>query len=341
MNDPGLRDLEAPRPDEVPGMDRAFLDWLGGPALLHQRGRDGTRTRAVATLLHGNEPSGLRALRSWLASGERPATDVLFFVGAVEAARAEPGFAHRMLPSRRDLNRCFVEPFTGPEGALAAEALRRLRGARPEALVDLHNNSGHNPTYGVTCGTDRGRLALVALFARRCVLSDLRLGTLVEAFEGVIPAVTIECGRAGDPAADAAALAGLARYLRAEALGAEPEDGGPFQILVEPVRVCLAAGASLAFAERSGAAADLTLSADLDRHNFELLPAGTSLGWVRPGAPWPLEARAADGAELSRALFTLEEGRLRLRREGVPVMMTTDPGIATSDCLFYLARQQP
>ncbi len=49
-----------------------------------------------------------------------------------------------MLPGARDLNRCFVPPWSGPEGELAAEALRLLREAGCEALVDLHNNTGHN-----------------------------------------------------------------------------------------------------------------------------------------------------------------------------------------------------
>jgi hypothetical protein len=335
-----LREIEAPRPRELPTSDEALLAWLGGPALLRQRGRDGGRVRAVATLLHGNEPSGLRALRAWLASAEEPATDVLFFVGAVAAARAVPGFAHRSLPGRPDLNRCFAPPFAGEEGAVAAELLGALRAARPEALVDLHNNTGRNPAYGVVCGTDPLRLALVSLFARRCVRSDLQLGTLVEAFEGVLPAVTVECGTAGDSVADATAFAGLARYLRAERLGPELGRGLPFQILVDPVRVRLVEGVRLAFSDRAAYGADLTFARDLDRHNFERVAAGTVLGWLRRGAPWPLDARAADGADRSRALFAVEDGALRLQRDGVPIMMTTDPGIAASDCLFYLTRPE-
>jgi hypothetical protein len=333
-----VRIREVPRPEDVPESDADLLAWLEGPAWLRQPGRSGARVRAVATLLHGNEPSGLRALRAWWRSGERPAVDAVFFVGAVEAARAAPGFAHRMLPGRRDLNRCFRPPFDGPEGALAEAALRLLREARPEALLDLHNNTGHNPAYGVGRGLDAARLALVGLFARRYVRSDLRLGTLVEAFEGVLPAVTIECGRAGDPAADATAFAGLARYLRADHLGPDAGPGLPFQVLVEPVRVCLRDGTRVAFGDAPAPQADLTLAADVDRHNFERLPAGSAIGWVDAGAPWPLEAREATGADVSRALFELDAGVLRTRRDGVPIMMTTDPRIAAEDCLFYLAR---
>ena len=70
-------------------------------------GEDASRTRVVVALIHGNEPSGLRAAHSWLRAGQVPATNVLMVVAAVETVLAEGGFTHRMLPGRRDLNRCF------------------------------------------------------------------------------------------------------------------------------------------------------------------------------------------------------------------------------------------
>jgi hypothetical protein len=333
---PSLRVREAPRGGAVPDGDAAFLAWLGGPTLLRVAGRDRKRTRALTTLLHGNEPSGLRALRAWLAGDAEPATDAVCLVAAVEAALAEPGFAFRKLPGRRDLNRCFRSPFEGAEGALAAEILARLREARPEALVDLHNNTGHNPVYGVGGIADGVHLALAALFGERFVQSDLRLGTLGEALEAELPCVTVECGRAGDPAADAAALAGLAHFLGRESLPGVAER--PMTVLTRPLRVALCRGVSVAFADAPDARAHLTLAADVDRHNFERLPAGSAIGWLRPGAPWPLDVRGADGREVSRELFAAEGDRLCTRRAGIPIMMTTSPSSAAADCLFYLAQ---
>ena len=78
---------------------------------------------------------------------------------------------------------------------------------------------------------------------------------------------------------------------------------------------------------------------EVDRHNFELLPAGAALGWTRDGAPWPLAARGADGRDRSRDLFAVEDGRLVARTPMVPIMMTTDPRIAISDCLFYAVEE--
>jgi hypothetical protein len=338
LSGPRLRVVEAPRADEIGATPEAFLAWLGGPALLRVPGRDRRRTRGIATLLHGNEPSGLRALHTWLRRGETPAVDLVCFVGAVAAAREAPGFAHRMLPGRPDLNRCFGPPFAGPEGEIAGEVLRLLREAGCEALVDLHNNTGHNPAYGVATGADAARINLTALFGERLIVSDLRLDTLVEATSGDFPSVTIECGRAGDPEADARARAGLAAYAALEKIETRRVLAPRMAVFEQPVRVRARPDVRLAFAERPVAGADLTLAGDLDRHNFQLLLPGAPVGWVASPERWPLEARGADGAEVSRDWFAVREGLLATRRVAVPIMMTVDPAVARSDCLFYLVR---
>lgn len=333
-----VRVLDAPRREALGDTPEAWLAALGGPAVLRIPGRDRSRARGVATLLHGNEPSGLRALHAWLRSGAVPAVDLVCFVGAVEAARRPPGFAHRMLPGRPDLNRCFVPPFAGPEGEVAGEALRLLREAGCEALVDLHNNTGHNPAYGVATRADAAVIGLTALFGERLIASDLRLGTLVEATSGDFPSVTIECGRAGDPAADRAALAGLARYAALEAIETRAVRAPRMAILERPVRVCARPEVRLAFADAPVPGADLTLAGDIDRHNFELLLPGVPVGWVAAPERWPLEAHGADGDEVSREWFALRDGLLETRRAAVPIMMTVDAAVARSDCLFYLVR---
>ncbi len=321
----------------VPGDADAFLAGLCGPTILHVRGRDRGRARVVAGSLHGNEPSGLRAIHRVLADRVEPAVDTWFFVGAVEAARAAPGFAHRMLPGRRDLNRCFRPPFDGPDGAIAREALARLRAVAPELVVDLHNNTGHNPAYAVGPSTEGLYLGLTALFARSFVHSRLSLGTFSEAFADLAPSIAVECGRAGDPAADATAHAGLLRLLRLEhpdALVAPDK----LAILVDPVRVMLQPGASLAFADAPVPGSQLTLVPDVDRHNFQTLAPGTALGWIE--GPWPLVALDEHGRERAHELLLDDGGILRTRTTIVPMMATTDVAAARGDCLFYAASRQ-
>jgi hypothetical protein len=321
-------------PETLPADPLDFLRLLGAPTLLRVAGRDRSRCRIVSTLLHGNEPSGLHAVLRYLREQRVPAVDTLIFIGAVETALAKPAFGHRALPDARDLNRCWRPPWEGTEGALAQTLLDRIHAARPECLIDLHNNTGHNPVYGVAFRVGHAELSLVSLFGERIVHTPIELGTLVEATIDSFPSVTIECGRVGDPAADESAWRGLCRYLDWE----EIDFARPLVRVMcfeAPIRVELRQDIRLAFGERMDPGAELTISNDIDRHNFDELAVGTPFGWLRDGAAWPFEARAADGREWSRELFSVEGGVLRSKRPFVPIMMTTDHRIALSDCLFY------
>lgn len=318
----------------------AWLRTLGRATLIRVPGRDRTRTRAVTALLHGDEPSGTRAVHTWLRSGVEPATDVLFYIGSVEAALAGKVWARRMLPGGRDANRCFFPPWNGEEGARARELLERLEAARPEALIDLHNSSGHSPAYGVGTRADGARLGLTALFADHYMLSDLRLGALIEAADRFVTGVVIECGRALDPVADAVALAGLERFVMADELPFDSPRRAAIAVLHAPVRVKVRPEARLAFGKARSDGADLTLRDDVDRHNLGALAAGTVLGWLGPDAVWPFDARGADGVEISAELFERCEGALRTRCALVPVMMTVSAEAAKNDCLFYAMRRR-
>ncbi len=335
VTDP-FRRLEAPRPADIPETADAFLRALGGPALIGIPGRDRTRVRAINTLLHGNEPSGIRAIHAFLRKPEIPAVDLLLIVANTEAALAAPGFAHRALPGRADLNRCFLGPFEGREGELAASILAVLREAEPEALVDLHNNTGHNPPYGV--GPDAGPacLNLVSLFADRFVHSLLRLGALVEATANEFPSVTIECGRAGDPAADEVALSGLRAFAAFEKLECDVYLDPRLAVLTNPVRVRVRPGIELGFGTECQDGFDLTMRIDIDRHNFEPLAPGLPIGWLGPRGIWPLEAIDASGLDVSRHYFVSREQNLETRHPLTPIMMTTNRDIALGDCLFYV-----
>jgi hypothetical protein len=322
---------------DLPESEIDFLVRLGGPTMIAVPGEDATRTRVVTTLLHGNEPSGLRAIHRWLRAGRRPATNGLLLIASVDTALTEPHFSHRHLPDRRDLNRCFLPPWKDAEGKLARDVVETILSSEPECVVDIHNNTGHNPAYGVSFRIGQHELGLVALFADRVVHAPLKLGTLVEATIDHCPSVTIECGRAGDPAADEAAYVGLLRLLEESDLELSAP-GPPMRILGEPIRVCAEGDVSLAFADTPSPEAQLTISADIDRHNFELLPAGAQIGWAQPAMGWPLIARRPDGTECSREMFRLHGNVLETRLDFVPIMMTTLPAIAKSDCLFYAAR---
>jgi hypothetical protein len=266
--------------------------------------------------------------------------NVVVFVGSVRTALEPPGFAHRALPGRLDLNRCFVAPGEGDEPELASEALELLRRAGPDALVDIHNTSGDTPPCGIGPAADIAHINLVSLFADRYVHSDLRIGALVEATQGDFPGVLVECGRAGADAADAVARKGLDEYLALPVIETQHLRRNGMEVLDRMVRVCLSPGTKVVFRDRPVSGVDLTIRDDVDRHNFEALAPGTPLGWVDLSAPWPLQATGADGRDRSRDLFAIRHGVLTTRRETIPIMMTTNAESVANDCLFYLAHRR-
>ena len=174
-----LRLLRDPYQRSIPADCLAFLRELDGPALIHVTGTEPLRTRAIATLLHGNEPSGWRALHRWLRSGEQPRTSLLCLIGAVEAALHDEPFTHRHLPGVRDLNRCFRESFKDAPGLLARQFLEALRRHAPECLVDIHNTSGSSPAFAVAPREDSAHEALASVFCGHLVITDLVLGSLM------------------------------------------------------------------------------------------------------------------------------------------------------------------
>jgi hypothetical protein len=329
--------IEGARRDRIPDDPLEFLASLEGPSVWRVGGRDSSRVRMVTTLLHGNEPSGFLAVHDWLRSGEYPATDVVFVVAHVEAARLNPVFTHRRAPKRRDLNRCFLGPFEDVEGEIARAILEVVRDVRPEALIDVHNNTGHNPAYGVGVEPTPEALWLTALFGRDFVWSHLQLGALLEAVEDC-PAVTVEVGKSHAAEADRVAREGLSRFLNAETLFDANAQAAPVRVLLMPMRARMAPGCTLVMAQQPDAQADLTMPDDLDRHNFETVDVGARVGWVR-GEACPLQLLDEDGTDRAPDYFEHRNGELVARRPFMPIMITVDAAIAASDCLFYVVHE--
>ena len=340
LNDGPLVELDGLGPEDVPPDLEQWLFTLPGSVAIRLAGRDRQRTRAVTVLLHGNEPSGLAAVHRFLRSGQVPLTNLLIIVGAVPAAKLDPVFSHRFLPGRRDLNRCFLGPPDDEEGRIASAIVAEMRRHSPEAAVDLHNNSGHNPAYGVSTRLDPVRLGIAGLFAPRFVLSGLGLGALMDALEDELPIVTIECGRRLDPGADACGYAGLRRFVEADQLPRVPLDSGRVEILHRPVRVRLRAGLRIGFDDHRQSGADVTCALDVDRLNFQSLPAGSHVAWISGDVDWPFEAWDESGNDVSARLFRREGCSIQTARQLIPIMMTTDPGIALADCLFYAVERR-
>jgi hypothetical protein len=313
----------------------AFLVRMGGPTCFLLEGDDPGRTRALVTLLHGNEPSGVMALYRWLKTGQRPAVNVVCIVASVAAALEPPLFSHRMLPRARDLNRCFKPPFEDAQGVLAEEILEILRMHRPEAVVDMHNTSGSGPSFGVCTHMDRQHDALVSLFTQRLIISNLGLGALMELSERSCPTVTVEVGGRLDEDAHELAYDGLCRYFLAEQVLVPEETDWGLELLHDPIRLELNDNVTLTYAEAPRDNYDITLKPDIEHHNFGGVTPDTLLGWARAPERQLFSALDAGGRCAVTRMVRIVNGEIYPAQPLKLFMITNNAAIAHADCLFY------
>lgn len=302
----GLLEREARRLHEI----------LPGPTLLHLPGRD-PHALFVSVLLHGNEDTGWEAVRGLLQDamqGPLPRA-MSIFIGNVAAAR----YGRRVLEGQADFNRVW-DGGEGREAAMAAEVLAAMRLRQPALAVDIHNNTGKNPHYACINRLDARFFQLAARFGRTVVYFIRPEGVLSAAFADLCPAVTLECGRPGDPAGVAHARAYLDALLAVDRVPNAPPQAGSFDLFhtVAVVRVnadCAlrvagaaasaagtvirppaeaAAGPAVGVALEPGAGPELdsesgsesgnrcrlVLPGDLDRLNFLEVPPGTPVAQV-------------------------------------------------------------
>ncbi len=327
-------------PEEARALDLIpFLQWVGRPALFRLKGGDSTRARLICGGLHGNEPSGFRAIHDLLR--EPPADlpcDVLLLLGNSPAALTEPRFSHRAVPGEEDMNRVWDRPGT-PQRALAAELLAALHEQPLEAVADLHNNTGFNPIYAVVIGDRPEQRALARCWTHRTVrYGGQLLGTLLEQLDPPATGVVIECGQAGDPEADRRAIEGARRFVTAPDPFALEAPGGAAEERFRSVgRITVPPGLRIDFAERP-TEADLTVFPGIDRYNFRSVAVGTLLGYTS-SPEGRLVVTGNDGRDATSEFLAHREGRIYLLKKIVPVMMTTNAEVATSDCLLYAAER--
>jgi len=330
--------LDNPSPRTLGRSPLEWLDRMDRPTVVRVAGRDRSRTRAMATLLHGNEPSGLFALHRWLLEQHTPEVNMLFLLGGVYPAKIPPRLSVRQLPGGRDLNRCFKEPFEGQEGRIAEAILAELHDAEPECLLDVHNTSGTGPAFAVTITNDAAHQALASLYSERLIMTDLRLGALMEYSEQEVPTVTIECGGSQDEHAHQLAYEGLVRYTSgADVLSLEKAEWDVV-VLRNPIRVELAPQATIEYRLQPSGRADITLPPDIEHRNFGTVSPGEPLGWVGEKGLGVLTAIGHNRAENVEKVLRVRDGQIYPAQAIKTFMITTNPLIAKSDCLFYAVK---
>ena len=179
------------------------------PTLLHLKG-DKSPALFVSILLHGNEFSGLEIMQDILqkyktTNGYKLPRDLWIFVGNVDAA--ELGL--RALEGQIDFNRAW--PGTPNPNSNTAKLIQEVIDTISKdglfASVDLHNNTGKNPHYGCISDVNEKNKYLCTLFNHIGMVFKSPKGVSTMAFDGICPAITLECSTPGNQPAKEKAFA--------------------------------------------------------------------------------------------------------------------------------------
>ena len=299
------------------------------PSLIHLQGDD-PRALFIAILLHGNEHTGLTVMQRLLRKfdGKLPRS-VMLFVGNVRAAEAN----RRFLPDQEDYNRCW--PGTLREHSDTTRMMRQVfeivYGHEPFAAIDIHNNTGRNPHYACITDVNMQNRNLAAHFNQVAMVMN-RKGVSTMAFDGVCPAVTLECGMPGDPDGIDHACRFLEDLLVMESISDKKPTREELHLVVSHAMLNIPEHVSFAF--DPDADADLLFETNFEDRNFTLLDPSHVFGYTRIDRP--LAITDEQGLDITDATVRIDDGRIYLNYTMMPAMITRNKEVVRQDCLCYL-----
>ena len=299
------------------------------PTLVHLEGEN-PHTLFVKILLHGNEHTGLTVMQRLLRKfeGKLPRS-LMMFVGNVRAAEAN----RRYLPDQEDYNRCW--PGTHHEPSETTKMMHRVFdiacGMEPFAAVDVHNNTGRNPHYACITDVNMQNRNLAAHFNKVAMVMT-RKGVSTMAFDGICPAVTLECGMPGDPDGIDEACRFLEDLLYMEEISDKEPTREELHLVITHAMLKIPEDVSFAFDKDAGT--DLSFEPDFEDRNFTLFDPHQVFGYTRIARP--LSITDEEGLDITDATVRIDDGRIYLNYTVMPAMITRNKEVVRQDCLCYL-----
>lgn len=302
---------------------------LDGPALIILKGRSEEHL-FISVLLHGNETTGWDAVRDLLIKYQDSVLprSLCLFIGNVTAAKE----AQRVLPGQQDFNRIWCKE-TLAANPLANEVLNVIADLKLFAAIDVHNNTGKNPHYGCVNKLEPAFIHLATLFSRTVVYFIKPDTVMSIAMSNYCPSVTIECGQPGQARGTQHALEYLDACLHLSHFPEHPLATHDVDLFHTVATVRIAESVSIGFADDD---ADIELLPDIDRLNFNEIPAGTAIGKVKANKIKVLNVRDEQGNDVSSRFFEIHDSWILSRRQVMPSMLTLNINIIKQDCLCYL-----
>ncbi len=339
LKDPHWQDLQADY--------EQFLLSMIGPTVIDITGIDTSKCRVFVTLMQGDEPSGLIAIHRLLTSmdeDQKPRTNIRFIICSVEAAVIRPFFSTRYTDGGMDINRCFgkncaIEYHSDIQKGYCKRAgliEKAIREVEPEMIVDLHNASSPGPTFAVSSVVTTETLSLASFFCQTLILSDLKIGSIMEQ-DFNCPFITIECGGASDEQAHAVAYAGIKQVCYCQSIGYINQEK-PVEVIYRPLRLKLNEAVNLSYSSHDEGFQGITLKNNIEYFNFGSAHQDEMFGWTDGNGLENLNLFDKHGNNVINEYFYTRDNQLVCRYNLRLFKATKNKHIATNDCLFYVVK---
>lgn len=288
----------------------------------------------LSVLLHGNEPTGLVVAQNILRQYEEAGLprSLLLFIGNVKAASQN----RRRLDDQPDYNRIWLESRVNHESDIHLEiaALLHELARRPLfASIDIHNNTGINPHYACINRLDNPFLNMARMFSRTIIYFVQPGGVQSKAMAHLCPSVTLECGKVGDEFGIQRATTFVDEIMNLESIPDTEVSDDNIDLFHTRAVIKVPEDVSLSF---EGKDTDIRFIQGVETLNFEEIPTGTTLAHVRDGIEEPLHVIDETGQNISREIFSLNDGALENKFSFMPSMLTLDEKVIRQDCLCYV-----
>jgi succinylglutamate desuccinylase len=302
---------------------------LPGPTLIHLSGKK-RNPLFVCVLLHGNETTGFEAVQGLLKKyqNKKLPRALSIFVGNIVAAR----HAVRRLDDQPDYNRVWL-PGALPEHAMMHEICETMKKKKVFASIDIHNNTGKNPYYACINRLEQHFFHLATLFHQTVVYFIKPEGVQSAAFAEICPAVTIECGQAGDARSRHEAQDFLEACLNLQKIPSDPIPKNDMHLFHTVAMIKVPGFLSVGFGDEK---ADIRFSSDLEKLNFKELAPGTVIGWADSKSGKRLLVADEKGNEAGNHYFEYTNDEIRVKVPLIPSMLTMDKNIIRQDCFGYI-----
>ena len=277
----------------------------------------------VSTLLHGNETSGWDAVRKFIQNRDlnQPENSLVVFVGNIEAAKTEK----RRLPHQNDYNRIWCGGIS-KEHCMAEQVVSYIAQKKPYFALDVHNNSGPNPHYGVLTNQLAECKSRARQFSDLAILALEQDEILSRRMNEICPAITIECGVPGEPRSSEVVYDYLCELTNPKSDTPTHTD---LSLYKAKYRVILKSATESGFEDFP------EFNCALDASNFALVEAGTLIA-THASQNWFFEVTDFDGLDLTHEYLNFANGQVTLKQDTILGMFTRSPENILFDCVCYV-----